>query len=90
MASLFYLLSGTAQHALCPEAAAAGGVGIPDAVFFVFSKQLAVAAVETGSEFEIIEFSAEYLVFLGIPDLSQGLRCDIAEGAVGDLPADVA
>ena len=78
-----------AQHTLCPEAAAAGGMGIADAVFLVLFEQLAVSAVEAGSEFEIIKLSAEGSVFFGIPDIRQRLLLHIAEGAVGDLPADV-
>ena len=35
--ALFYIMSdlGTAQHTLCPEAPAAGGVGVADAVFLI-------------------------------------------------------
>ena len=78
-----------AQHALCPEAAAAGGMGIADTVLPVLLKQLAVAAVETGGKFKFIEFPAEGFIFPAVPDLGQGLLPDIAEGTMGDLPADI-
>ena len=78
-----------AQYPLCPEAAAAGGMGIADAVLLILLEQLTVAAVETGGKFKFIIFSAEGLVFPAVPDLGQGLLLDIAEGAVGDLPADI-
>ena len=55
----------TTQHALRPEAAAAGGVGIADAVFLVFLKQLAMSAVKAGGELKTIELSAESLICLG-------------------------
>ena len=71
--------SGTAQHALGPEAAAAGGVGISDAVLLVFLKQLAVTAVKAGCKFKFVEFSAEGLVGRASPDVRQGLPPDIAE-----------
>ena len=79
----------TTQHTLRPEAAAAGGVGIADAVFLVLGEQFAVSAVKAGGKFKIIELSAEYLIFPGIPDLRQRLLLHIAKAAVGDLPADV-
>ena len=72
----------TTQHTLRPEAAAAGGVGIADAVFLVLGEQFAVSAVKAGGKFKIIEPSAEYLIFPGIPDLRQRLLLHIAEAAI--------
>ena len=81
--------SGAAQHTLCPEAAAAGGMGIADAVLLVFLEQLAMATVKAGGKIEFVELSAEGLIFLAVPHICQRLLLDIAEGAMGDLPADV-
>ena len=64
-------------------------MGIADAVFLVFREQLAVTAVDAGSKFKVIELSAEGFVFLTAPDFGQGLLLDVAEGTVGDLPADI-
>ena len=44
--------SRAAQNALRPQAAAAGGMGIADAVLFVLREQLAVSAVDAGCKFE--------------------------------------
>ena len=79
----------TAQHTLCPEAAAAGGVGVADAVFLICFKQLAMAAVEAGSKIKFVELSAEGFVFLTAPDFSQRLLLDVSEGTMGDFPADI-
>lgn len=87
MGFLYYLW--TAQHTFRPKTAAAGGVGVADAVFFVFLKQLTMSAVKAGGELEIIELSAEHLVFSGIPDIRQRLLLHIAEGAKGNFPSDI-
>ena len=77
-----------AKHALRPQATTAGGVGVTDAVFLVFRKQLTVAAVKAVSKLEIVELSAERFIFCAVPNVCQGPFFYIAERAVGDLPAD--
>ena len=79
----------TAQDALCPEAAATGGMGIADAVFLVFREQFAMSAIQAGSEIEIVKLPPKYPVFPGIPDIRQRLLLHISKGTVGDLPADI-
>ena len=85
----YFYGSGTAQNALGPEAAAAGRVGIADAVLLVFREQLAVAAVKAGGKLEIVEFPPESPVLGAVPDLGDPKLVDAAEGAVGDLPLDI-
>ena len=86
---MFFIFLRTAQHALCPEAAAAGGVGIADTVFPVLFKQLTVTAVETGGKIKFVELSSEGLIRFAVPDIRQRLLLDIAERAMSDLPADI-
>ena len=63
-------------------------MGIADAVFLVLFKQLAVAAVEAGCEFKIVELSTEGPIFLAVPDFGQGLLLDVAVWA-GPLGRDI-
>ena len=65
-------------------------MGIADAVLLIFLEQLTMTAVEAGGKIEIVKFSAEGFIFPGIPDFCQRLLFDIAEGAMGDLPAHIA
>ena len=64
-------------------------MGIADTVFLVLFKQFAVTAVKTGRKIKFVKFSPEGLICFAVPDFLQSLLPDIAEGTVGDLPADV-
>jgi hypothetical protein len=48
-------------------------VGIADAVFLIFFKQLAMAAVKAGSKIKFVELSAEGFIFPAVPNFCQGL-----------------
>ena len=81
--------SRAAEHALCPQAAATGRVGIADTVLLILRKQFAVSAVKAGSKFKIIKFPAKRLIFTTVPNIGQKLLFDITEAAVGNFSADV-
>ena len=81
--------SRAAEHALCPQAAATGRMGIADTVLLILRKQFAVSAVKAGSEFKIIKFPAKCPIFTTVPNIGQKLLFDITEAAVGNFSADI-
>ena len=64
-------------------------MGITDAVLLILLEQFAVAAVEAGCKIKVVELSAERFIFPAVPEIRQGLLLDIANSAMGDLPADI-
>ena len=86
---LLLYFSGTAEHTLCPEAAAAGGVGIADTVFFIVCKQFAVATVNAGGKLEIIELSAELFILCAVPNLRHTLLMDAAKSSAVNFAVSI-
>ena len=80
----------TTQHAFCPQTAAAGGVGVADAVFTVIFKKLAVTAVNTRGKVERLKLATESPVRIAVPNFCYTGLHHIAKEMVIDRAAHVA